>query len=79
MQTDLQRDLNDDGLDALVAKLNNRYRILAEAAEAAHAEYLIMQHLSRTRPEHLAPPHRQWRSLQLQRQSFAAQLEPWDG
>jgi hypothetical protein len=34
MHTDLQRDLNDDGLDVLVAKLNNRYRILAEAAEA---------------------------------------------
>ena len=40
MHTDMPDNLADDGLDALVDKLNARYQRVALAAEAAHADYL---------------------------------------
>jgi hypothetical protein len=78
MHNDWPRISDDDGLDALVAKLNSRYLILAEAVDTARAQYLNMERIPHTRLEHLVPARRQWQLLERQRLTFAAQLAQLD-
>jgi hypothetical protein len=73
MRATCQQDTNGLEMDTpIAADVGQLLRAIAEAADAANAEYLALRAVASTRPEEIAAVQRRWLLLEQQRRKLAA-------